>query len=61
MIVTEDGYSAEYYRKNNQIVIGLPQMAETITNTVAIVRNRKDIDEDDLITLIELARYICER
>lgn len=62
MITTADGYTAIYSRQNNQIVIYLPQTVKTLTNTVSMIGNRKtDIGVNDLMVLIELARYICER
>lgn len=62
MITTADGYTAIYSRQSNQIIIYLPQTVETLTNTVSMVGNRKtDIGDSDLMVLIELARYICER
>ena len=59
MIVTKDGYSVVYRPKSNQIVIGLPQTMHTVTNTVSMVVNRKtDINDDDLLLLVEAARYM---
>jgi len=62
MIVSQDGYAIEHYRSRNQIVITMPQTVQTLTNTQSIVRNRKvDFTDSDLVALLGLARYICER
>lgn len=61
-MVVLDGYSIEHYRNRNQIVITMPQTVETLTNTASIVRNRKtDFSDSDLVLLLEMVRYICER
>ena len=62
MIVSQDGYAIEHYRNRNQIVITMPQTTETPSNTISIVRNRKvDFTEEDLMILLELTKYLCER
>ena len=62
MMIASDGYSVEYIPKNNQIVITLPQTFKTINNTVQMVTNRKtDMADDDLVLLISVTKYICER
>lgn len=62
MIVSHDGYAIVHYRNRNQIVITMPQTAQTLTNTIGIVRNRKiDLTDADLAILLELTRYLCER
>ena len=62
MIVSQDGYSIEHYRNRNQIVITMQQTTETPSNTISIVRNRKvDFTEEDLMILLELTKYLCER
>lgn len=62
MIVSQDGYMIEHYHGRNQIVITMPQTIQTLTNTPGIVRNRKvDLTDSDLVALLGLARYICER
>ncbi len=61
MIVSQDGYSIEYYKNHNKIVISLPQTIKTLTNTTDIVRNRKvDLEYTDLALLLELTRYLCK-
>ena len=62
MIISQDGYSIEHYKNSNQIVITMPQTVQTLTNTTSIVRNRKiDFTAEDLMILLELTRYLCER
>lgn len=62
MIVSQDGYAIEHYRSRNQIVITMPQTTETPSNTISIVRNRKvDFTAEDLMILLELTKYLCER
>ena len=49
MIISQDGYSAEYYEKKNKITIMLPQTMGTLTNTMETVRSRKTrLNESDL-------------
>ena len=61
MMIASDGYTVEYFPKNNQIVITLPQTFKTISNTVQMVVNRKvDITNDDLVPIMSLVKYICE-
>lgn len=61
MIVSE-GYSVMYVPKDNQIVITMPQTARTLTTTVQMVTDRKmDITDDDLVIIMSLVKYICER
>ena len=60
-MIVSDGYTVEYFPKNNQIVITLPQTFKTISNTVQMVVNRKvDITNDDLVPIMSLVKYICE-
>ena len=62
MIVSGDGYTIEYYKKENRITITLPQTMETPTNTISSVWIRNtNLTETDLALLLEMARYICER
>lgn len=62
MIVSQDGYMIEHYHERNQIIITMPQTIQTLTNTPGIVRNRKvDLSDSDLVVLLGLARYICEK
>ncbi len=62
MIVSQDGYAIEHYKKSNQIVITMPQTMETLTNTATAVLNRRvDFTNSDLALLLELTKYLCER
>lgn len=57
-----DGYSLEYYKNRNEIVITLPQTAETATNTVSpIVKRAVDIDSTKLLpVLLMVIRTVYE-
>lgn len=56
------GYYIEYHRDENQIVIGLPQTMESLTNTVEPVSNRKaDIFANDLALILSVVQYMFER
>lgn len=53
MMLTVNGYSLVYYKNRNQIVIGLPQTAKTLTNTLEPVVDRKiDVENKDLAILL---------
>lgn len=48
-----NGYSLVYYKNRNQIVIGLPQTRETLTNTLEpVVDRRVDVEDKDLAILL---------
>ncbi len=59
-MIVSDGYTAEYYRKRNEIIITLPQTMETLTSTAAMIVNRKDITDAELIAIISVVRAIVE-
>ena len=40
-MIVSDGYSLEYIPGRNRIIINLPQTMTTISNTVAMVSNRR--------------------
>ena len=61
-MIVSDGYSIEYYKNRNQIVIQLPQTMKTISNTVAMVVNRKvDFTAEDLAIILNMVKAICRR
>lgn len=61
-MISIDGYSLEYFKNRNEIVIGLPQTAATATTTaLPIVKRETDFPESKFITvLFEVMRIIYE-
>lgn len=58
-MLTSNGYSLIYYKNRNRIVIGLPQTAETLTNTFnSVVDRRIDVDDKELAILLTVAQAI---
>ena len=58
-MIVSDGYTLEYYKGRNQIVIGLPQTEETATNTVSMVTNRKvDLTDEDQMMILAIVKYV---
>lgn len=61
MIISE-GYSIEYSPNSNKIEIVLPQTWETLTNTTAMVVNRRiDINETELAAILTTVKAVFER
>lgn len=59
MILTSNGYSLIYHKNRNQIVIGLPQTAKTLTNTLEpVVDRRTDVEAKDLAILLNATQFI---
>ena len=42
-MVTANGYTLTQYPKQNRIVISTPQTWDTLTDTIGILRNRRDV------------------
>lgn len=60
-ITIHDGYTARYYKKDNRIVINLPQTMVTMTNTIEPVVSRKvEISEEELSSFVALAKLVFE-
>lgn len=58
-MLTSEGYCLTYHKNKNQIVICLPQTAETATNTYEqVVDRRTDVMEIDLLVLLNIAKLI---
>lgn len=56
---TKDGYSIEYRRNQNKIVIALPQTPTTTTNTFWPVIDRKTVMTDaELASILSVVVYI---
>lgn len=62
MIVTDDGYSINYEKNANRIVISLPQTMETVSNTTTMIINRKhEFTDSELCAILSVAKAIVER
>lgn len=60
-MITIDGYSISYDRSGNRIIILLPQTAVTMTNTMAMLSNRKtDFTDAELATILYAVKAIAE-
>ena len=60
-MITIDGYSISYNKSNNMITILLPQTLATLTNTTAMVVNRKtDFTDAELETILFTVKAITE-
>lgn len=60
-MITIDGYSINYDRSGNRIIILLPQTAVTMTNTMEMLSNRKtDFTDDELGTILCAVKAIAE-
>lgn len=61
-MIVIDGYSIEYYPNSNKIEIVMPQTATTITNTVAMISNRRtDITKLELTAILVAVKAMLER
>lgn len=60
-MIISDGYTIEYYKNRNQIIIGLPQTMQTATNTISMVTNRKvDLTDEDQVIILAVVKYVTE-
>lgn len=58
-IQSKDDYLITYYKKQNQVIITLPQTMETMTNTRTPYCYRKvDVSDEELTLLLNVARMI---
>ena len=61
-MIVMDGYTIEYYPSRNKIEIVMPQTVTTMTNTVAMVSNRRtDITELELTAILVAVKAMVER
>lgn len=61
-MLTSEGYCLTYHKNKNQIVICLPQTAETATNTYEQIADRRtDVVEIDLTVLLEITKLIFHK
>ena len=58
-MIVSDGYTLEYYKNRNQIIIGMPQTMLTPTDTVSMVINRKvDLTFEDQMMILAMVKYV---
>ena len=61
-MIYSDGYSLTYFPKRNTIEIVMPQTMTTLTNTVAMVSNRKTVlKEEEEAVILSVVKAIVER
>ena len=61
-MIYSDGYSLTYFPKRNTIEIVMPQTMTTLTNTVAIVSNRKTVlTVEEETVILSVVKSIVER
>lgn len=61
-MIESEGYFLNYDRKNNRIVIMLPQTLETLTNTASMVTNRRTyLTQSEKATILLTVKAIMER
>ena len=61
-MICSDGYALTYFPKRNTIEIVMPQTMTTLTNTVAIVSNRKTVlTEGEEAAILSVVKAIVER
>ena len=59
MLTTKDGYSLTYNKGANQLVICLPQTMRTLSNTVAIVTNRRfELTTEEEALILNTVRFV---
>lgn len=57
-----EGYYLDYDRKNNRIIITLPQTLSTLTNTLAMVTNRRTyLTQSEETIILMTVKAIIER
>ena len=61
-MIYSDGYFLTYFPKRNTIEIVMPQTMTTLTNTVAMVSNRKTVlTEEEEAVILSVVKTIVER
>ena len=61
-MIESEGYFLNYERKNNRIVIMLPQTLETLTNTTSMVTNRRThLTQSEETIILMTVKAIMER
>ncbi len=61
-MIVSDGYSLNYDKGKNRIVICLPQTMETLTNTLDVVTDRKiNINESEQSLILNVVKAVFER
>ena len=61
-MICSDGYSLTYFPKRNIIEIVMPQTMTTLTNTIAMVSNRKTVlTVEEEAAILSVVKAIVER
>ena len=61
-MICSDGYSLIYFPNRNAIEIVMPQTMTTLTNTVAMVSNRKTVlTKEEEAIILSVVKAIVER
>ena len=61
-MIYSDGYSLTYFPKRNTIEIVMPQTMTTLTNTMAMISNRKTVlTEAEETVILSVVKAIVER
>ena len=61
-MIYSDGYSLTYFPKRNTIEIVMPQTMTTLTNTIAMVSNRKTVlTVEEETVILSVVKSIVER
>lgn len=61
-MIYSDGYSLTYFPQRNTIEIVMPQTMTTLTNTAAMVSNRKTVlTEEEEAVILSVVKAIVER
>ena len=61
-MIYSDGYSLTYFPNRNTIEIVMPQTMTTLTNTVAMVSNRKTVlTVEEETVILSVVKAIVER
>ena len=61
-MIYSDGYSLTYFPKRNTIEIVMPQTMKTLTNTMAMVSNRKTVlTVEEETVILSVVKSIVER
>ena len=60
-MIASDGYTIEFYKNTNRIEISLPQTIATISNTVAMISNRRaSLTDEELSVILAMVKALFE-
>lgn len=61
MVITPDGYSINYRKNANKIIICLPQTMRTLANTTDPMANRRtDLSPSEEAFILNVVRFVME-